>query len=75
MKRQYQIHHTTLLLEFRYSKIQKAIYFLFRWHYCKQAQNVGDLEKLKSKTIGICYNNNRIKVATHQQHTITKRIE
>lgn len=75
MKWQYQIHHTTLLLEFRYSKIEKVSYFLFRWQYCKQAQNIGDLEKLKSKTIGICYNNYRIKVATHQQHTINKRIE
>ena len=75
MKWQYQIHHTTLLLEFRYSKIEKVSYFLFILQYCKQAQNIGDLEKLKSKTIGICYNNNRIKVATHQQHTITKRIE
>jgi hypothetical protein len=75
MKWQNQINHTTLLLEFRYSKIEKARYFLISWHYCKQAQNVGDLEKIKSKTIGICYNNNRIKVATHQQHTITKRIE
>ena len=75
MKWQYQINHTTLLLEFRYSRIAKARYFLFRWHYCKQAQNEGDLEKIKSKTIGICYNNNRIKVATHQQHTINKRIE
>ena len=75
MKWQYQMHHTTLLLEFRYSRIAKARFFLFRWQNCKQAQNIGDLEKLKSKTIGICYNNNRIKVATHQQHTINKRIE
>ena len=69
------MHHTTLLLEFRYSRIAKARFFLFRWQNCKQAQNIGDLEKLKSKTIGICYNNYRIKVATHQQHTINKRIE
>ena len=75
MKWQYQINHTTLLLEFRYSRIAKARFFLFRWQNCKQAQNIGDLEKLKSKTIGICYNNYRIKVATHQQHTINKRIE
>lgn len=75
MKWQYQMHHTTLLLEFRYSRIAKARFFLFRWQNCKQAQNIGDLEKLKSKTIGICYNNYRIKVATHQQHTINKRIE
>ena len=75
MKWQYQMHHTTLLLEFRYSRIAKARFFLFRWQNCKQAQNIGDLVKLKSKTIGICYNNYRIKVATHQQHTINKRIE
>ena len=69
------MHHTTLLLEFRYSRIAKARFFFFIWQNCKQAQNIGDLEKLKSKTIGICYNNYRIKVATHQQHTINKRIE
>ena len=75
MKWKITLKNRTITFEVRYTKQEQSKYFLAKYEFCKQAQNVGNLEKIKSKTIGIRYNNNRIKVATHQQNTINKRIE
>jgi hypothetical protein len=75
MKWECEINKTFLVIELRYLKIDQGKYFLIRCEYCKQAQKVGDLEKYKSNTIGLIYNNKRIKIVTHQQQTINELID
>lgn len=69
-----EIKNTIIALGFQWTKQEKAKLFLFKYYYEKQASRVGTLNITRNLTIGLRYENQRIKMITHKHQTIKERI-